>query len=179
MAAPGPQRLGPHNGTVALRTYADGPAKKMGHDLVIELERWEATIEHADGGVPAAVAFDADTRSLRVRESVRGPKPLTDEDRGAILKNIGDDVLCGAQVTFRSSTVERDAGRLILDGELTLAGTTRRTRVELDVGEDGRVTGIVPVTQSEWGITPFSTMMGALRVRDTVDVIVDLATAPG
>jgi hypothetical protein len=30
------------------------------------------------------------------------------------------------------------------------------------------------VVQSQWGIKPFAALMGALRVRDAVDIVVDL-----
>jgi hypothetical protein len=33
------------------------------------------------------------------------------------------------------------------------------------------------VTQSEWGIKPYRGMMGALKVRDTVEVVIDVALA--
>jgi hypothetical protein len=59
-------------------------------------------------------------------------------------------------------------------GELELAGTTRTASFEIAAGADGRVRGTLPVTQSEWGIKPYRGMMGALKVRDTVDAILDV-----
>jgi hypothetical protein len=32
---------------------------------------------------------------------------------------------------------------------------------------------MLPVTQSEWGIKPYRALMGALKVRDTVEVVLD------
>ena len=34
--------------------------------------------------------------------------------------------------------------------------------------------GTLPVTQSEWGIKPYRGMMGALKVRDTIEVVIDV-----
>jgi polyisoprenoid-binding protein YceI len=62
-------------------------------------------------------------------------------------------------------------------GELTLAGRTNPVTARLDVGGDGRVTGTIPVTQSEWGIKPYRGLMGALKVRDEVEIVID-ARAP-
>jgi hypothetical protein len=47
------------------------------------------------------------------------------------------------------------------------------------VDEGGRVIGTIPVTQSAFGITPYRGFMGALRVRDEVDVTVDARLPTG
>jgi hypothetical protein len=36
------------------------------------------------------------------------------------------------------------------------------------------VRGTLPVTQSEWGIKRYRGMMGALKVRDTIEVVLDV-----
>ena len=36
------------------------------------------------------------------------------------------------------------------------------------------LTSTLPVTQSEWGIKPYRGMMGALKVRDTLEVVLDV-----
>jgi polyisoprenoid-binding protein YceI len=54
-----------------------------------------------------------------------------------------------------------------VQGTLTIVGTERPASFQLKLAEDGRVTGRVPVTQSEWGIKPYRAFMGALKVRDT------------
>ena len=59
-------------------------------------------------------------------------------------------------------------------GELELAGTKRPASFELEAAADGRVRGTLPVTQSEWGIKPYRGMMGALKVRDTIEVVLDV-----
>jgi hypothetical protein len=35
------------------------------------------------------------------------------------------------------------------------------------------------VTQSEWGIAPYRGLMGALKVRDAVDVVIDARLPSG
>jgi hypothetical protein len=63
---------------------------------------------------------------------------------------------------------------LTVRGELELAGTRRPASFELSAAADGRVRGTLPVTQSEWGIKPYRGMMGALKVRDTIEVVLDV-----
>jgi polyisoprenoid-binding protein YceI len=160
--------VGPESGTLKVKTYREGVAAKVGHDLVIEVTRWEASL---DGD---QVTLTADPRSLEVREGVRGVKPLTDKDRVEIRKNIDGKVLGGRPIEFRG-TATRDAGRLVVDGQLTMGGATRPLRAELDAGD--RITGTIPLVQSEWGIKPYRGLMGALKVRDDVEVILDVAAA--
>src|SRR4051812_48318294 len=91
-------QLGPEDGSLLVKTYREGVAAKAGHDLVIEVTRWQATL---DGD---RVELTADPRCLRVREGLRGVKPLTVKDREQILDNIEKQVLRGQPISF-SGTV--------------------------------------------------------------------------
>jgi len=59
-----------------------------------------------------------------------------------------------------------------------LAATTDRADRERRHGTPRvsltRVSGTLPVTQSEWGIKPYRAFMGALKVRATVEIVVDV-----
>jgi hypothetical protein len=44
---------------------------------------------------------------------------------------------------------------------------------ELSVDADGHVTGTAQLVQSDWGIKPYRGLMGALRVRDSVELVFD------
>ena len=178
MALSGTRTLGPDNGTLQVRTYREGVAQRVGHDLIIDVGRWQATVGLDDEGVPSTVALEADARSLRVREGRNGLKPLSDKDRGVIIKNVDDDVLRGQPIAFQSSAIERSGDQLTVRGELTMAGTTRPAEFTLERTAAGRVAGTVSVVQSEWGIKPYRGLLGALRVRDAVEVVFDI-TLPG
>ena len=66
---------------------------------------------------------------------------------------------------------------LRVEGELTIAGTTRPVVYELELSPDGRLRGTLPVTQTEFGIKPYRGFMGALKVRDAVEIAVDAQLA--
>ncbi len=55
-----------------------------------------------------------------------------------------------------------------------MADTTRPAAFDIDVSGDGRVAGTLPVTQSEWDIKPYKALMGTLKVRDTVEIVLDV-----
>jgi polyisoprenoid-binding protein YceI len=165
------QTLGPDAGSLRVKTYREGVAAKVGHDLVIEIGSWEATLDDASGEM--AVELRADSTSLRVLSGERGVKPLTDRDRDEILKNIDEKILRRQPIEFRSTAVRQSGDELAVEGELTLAGTTRPVSAQLTRGADGRLTGTIPVVQSQWGIKPYRGLMGALKVRDDVEILID------
>jgi len=170
----GTHRVGGDNGTLQVRTYREGLAQKVGHDLIIDVGQWDAAAEVREDGTLSAVQLNADPHSLHVREGLRGVKPLTEKDRANIHKTIDEKILGGRPIAFRSTAVEPDNGELTVHGELELAGTRRPASFELSAAADGRVRGTLPVTQSEWGIKPYRGMMGALKVRDTIEVVLDV-----
>jgi hypothetical protein len=107
----GTHRVGRANGTLQVRTYREGVAQKVGHDLIIDVGQWEAAAEVREDGTLSAVQFKADPRSLQVREGLRGIKPLTDKDRADIRNTIDEKVLLdgglpSAQPPSRPVTVD-------------------------------------------------------------------------
>ena len=160
--------VGPADGSLVVKTYREGVAAKVGHDLVIEVTEWQATLEGE------RVELTADPRSLRVREGVRGVKPLTDKDRDEIRKTIDEKILGGKPIQFSGQATRQDDGMLVIDGDLTLAGTARAALINVAT-EGGRAKTTHTVTQSEWGIKPYRGLMGALKVRDDVEIVLDVA----
>jgi polyisoprenoid-binding protein YceI len=175
MALPtGTHSLGPENASLQVRTYREGVAAKAGHDLIIEVTGWEATLEVGEDPEQSRLELSADARSLHPREGLRGVKPLSDRDRREIRKNIDEKVLGGEAIGFSSSAVEDSGpGRLSVRGDLTLGGVARPASFELVVGEDGTVAGTAELVQSDWGIKPYRGLMGALKVRDSLEVVFD------
>ncbi|MEA2279438.1 MAG: hypothetical protein QOK21_45 [Solirubrobacteraceae bacterium] len=177
--APGHHSVGPATGSLRIKTYREGVAAKVGHDLVIEAGSWEATVESGTGDM--AISLRADPTSLRVLTGERGVKPLTDRDRNEIRKNIDEQILGRRPIEFRSTAVRpaADGGEIAVEGDLTLAGSTRPVSARLRFEPDGHLTGTIPVVQSQWGIKPYRGFMGALKVRDEVEILVDARLPTG
>ena len=168
-------RLGPDDGTVHVHVYREGMAQRIGHDLVMQVRRWSAAAELAADGVLTAIEFSASPSSLEVVGAHGGARPLTAGDRSEIRRNLETRVLGDDPIRFSSESVERHGDELRVGGALTLAGATRGVSFELAHAAGGsRVSGTVTVAQSEWGIEPYRAFLGALRVRDSVDIVVDL-----
>ena len=162
--------LGPDDGQVQVLTYREGLAQKAGHDLVIDVRAWSATVERDDAGGLTAVTLDVDSTSLHVREGRNGVKPLSDRDRAQIRKTIDAKILHGRPIAFRSTRV--DGTRV--SGELSVDGTSRPADFTVELAGD-RLRGTLPVVQTTFGIEPYRGLLGALKVRDQVDVVVDVA----
>src|SRR5215207_6748732 len=107
--ATGSHKLGPESASLQVQTYREGVAAKVGHDLVIDVTRWEATVNIASDPASSRVELSADSRSMEVREGVRGVKPLTDKDRGEIRRNIDEKALHASNAARR--TKRDSAGR--------------------------------------------------------------------
>ena len=162
--------LGPDDGTLSVRTGRTGTVAKAGHDLLIEVRAWTATL---DLEAPR-LTLDADATSLHVVEGTGGMKALDDGDRANIRQTVDDEILKRNDIQFRSTDVQRTGTGLAVRGDLTLVGTTRPIAFDLALTDD-RVTGTAVVTQTEWGIKPYSALFGALKVADEVRVEIDAA----
>lgn len=173
--APGRYTFGPESAELLVHTGREGGAKKAGHDLVIEVTSWNATLQVADDPASSSVVLSADGGSLRVREGTGGITRLGDEDKRGISQTIDEEVLRGAQIEFHSTAIEAgpDAGRLRVRGQLELGGRTGPVEFELLLGENGKLTGEAMIKQSDWGIKPYTTLFGALKVADEVTVTVE------
>ena len=84
----------PADGTLTVRTGKAGAAAKAGHNLVIEVTRWER-----DAGGRRGAAAASRSRPTRARCAVRsgtgGMGSLGDEEKASIAQSIDDDVLKG------------------------------------------------------------------------------------
>jgi YceI-like domain len=184
----GTYELGPGDGQVLVRTGREGLAARAGHDLTIEITRWSARVTvpgAASGGIAAAtLTAELDLGALAVRLGTGGAKPLSDRDRrdieGTARKILGQ----AAQASFASSRVIPSAPAAgdpavgdpagAIEGTLTLHGTSRPLTLQVTSPGPGNFRGSATVRQTDFGITPYSGFLGALKIRDEVAVEFDI-----
>jgi polyisoprenoid-binding protein YceI len=171
---PGTYNLGPSDGTVQVKTGRQGMASKVGHDLTLEASNWKATLTVDGDPSRSEVSATIEPRSLAVTAATGGAKPVSDKDKKDIVKNI-TGLLGNASITFTSTSVEVKDSSVKAAGELSIAGQSRPVTLDLATTPDGRLKGSMTVVQSQFGIKPFSAMMGALKVKDEVEVNLDVA----
>ncbi len=166
----GTYQIGPQNGRLLIRTFREGVASMVGHDLVIEATNWRGAVTIPESGQPH-IAVEVDVRSLTVREGLHGAKPLTDKDVRDIQETMAE--LLGAEyhplVSYVSNSVQISGASATADGQFTLLGITQPLRLAIQA-RDGMVVATATVQQSLWGIKPFRAFMGALKVRDDIEI---------
>lgn len=177
----GAYTLRPESGHLVVKTARTGLGAKAGHDLTIEVARWQghAAVHTADPA-SSTVTISVEVDSFEVREGTGGLKPLTEADRTEIKRTLREKILRTAQhptITFRSTRIGGSAESFTIEGDLTITGVARPVTVHGRLA-DGRVRGSATVAQTGWGIRPYSAFFGALKLRDEVGVEFDVALLP-
>jgi hypothetical protein len=153
-------------------TYKEGLLSAVAHDLSIRVTSFTVDVNEE----PLAVHARFDAGSLRVVSAMYdgAPRPdaLSDSDKQKIEHSIAADVLHVREhptVTFVSSAIVPDGDGYRVTGELTLHGKARPitfvARPEAD-----RLVAEVQLHQPDFGIKPYSAMLGTLKVKADVTV---------
>jgi hypothetical protein len=158
--------------TCRVFTEKDGLLSRLAHDLELAVTRF--TVKADDDAVEGTF----DPRSLRVLHALQDGQPtqaLSDWDKRDIEGNLEREVLLSpSPIHFVSTAITREPeGGAKVAGTLTL--NSRSRPVELSVRrEEGRFVTELVLHQLDWGIIPFSSMMGALKIKPEVRVRLSL-----
>ena len=165
------------SGECQVLTFRDGLLRAVGHDLKLRFGQF--TLETSEDGSRVQATFDV--RTLRVVNAMKGhvedKTALSANDKRSIDETIAKEVLKVAEhptATFRSIEVNHTDAGVHIDGELTLLGA--RKRVSCLVRRAGEFLNTeLTLYQPDFGITPYSAMLGALKVKPHVTVRVALS----
>ncbi len=159
-------------------TFKEGVLSALAHDLELDIGRF--TIEISD-----ELAVDATfaAGSVTVLHAIKNgrPVPMSDGDKRKIERNIVDDVLDTRrypEIRFRAAKATPAGDGFVLAGELSLHGKTRPLEIKTQLA-NGRQVAEVTLQQPDFGIKPYSAMLGALKIRAAVKVRLALAWPPG
>jgi polyisoprenoid-binding protein YceI len=166
--------LNADDGELLVRTAVAGRAAKMGHRLTIAMKRWEATVRWS-GGEPAAAQLTVDVDSLEVLRGDGGLTPLSGPEKILVRSNALRQLGAGRfpQICFDADTIDQSQDGYRLAGTLQIRGKTRDQVIDLrteDLREVWRLSTRAVVRQSEFGVKPYSLVMGSLKVADDVTV---------
>ncbi|MEI2777636.1 MAG: YceI family protein [Tetrasphaera sp.] len=178
MAIPaGTYDLTPEHADLLLKTYTEGAAAAMGHNLTLRVGSWSATVDVGASAAESHLLVTADLTSIEVIGGSGGATPLTASNKRDICKNAAKSLGSAThpQLTFTSTGLSGNWADAVVSGELTAHGQTHPVQLVLDEPEPGTARLHGSIVQSDFGIKPFSTMLGTLRLRDAVDVEVEVA----
>jgi hypothetical protein len=155
-------------------TSKDGLLSALGHDLTIRVTSFSVDVDASSLAIQAR--FDAG--SLKVVSATHGGPSgdVTDDDKRKIEGNIVNEVLKTSsfpEIRFVSTSVTPSDGGFRVTGELTLHGQTRPLTVQ-SRPEGGKQVAKIEINQPDYGIKPYSAMLGALKIKPTVTVQIAL-----
>lgn len=157
-------------------TYKEGLLSPVAHDLCVRVAR--LTIDVDEGAPEVAARFDA--RSLRVVSAMREGKEahglLSPAELNKIEQHIMDDVLEAErhpEIRFASSSVVADGDGFQINGALFLHGHQRTIAFPVR-REAGRYRAELRLHQPDFGIRPFTAMLGTLRIKPDVLVRISI-----
>ena len=172
-------RIAPGQGGAWVVVRRGGPLASLGHDHVVASRGLEGYVLWPADGTPGRADIRVDLRELEV-----DPADLRQEagldgtlDAEAVLgtaRNMHDKVLDSHRFPYlvlRLRGVMEPAGGTV-EGRLTLHGVTRPVALEVEAVRERevlRLAGRFRLRQSDFGITPFSVLGGALRVRNGLE----------
>jgi polyisoprenoid-binding protein YceI len=172
----GRHQFGAESGRITLRTFRDGLAAQAGHDLTIDAMRWSAELVVGEDGSPESLKATVDMGALVVRSGSGGLKPLTDRDKREIAVTARKVLVADRfpEATFVATTFQADpdGSSGTISGTLTLAGKSGPLDLRVSAAA-GVYRATATVRQTDFGIKPYTGFLGALKVRDTVEVEIE------
>ncbi len=169
---------------VTIRVYRDGPLARLGHNHVIASTGVTGRVVVAGPLSRSTLELSLPLDSLTVDEPARRagagsdfPDNVTEADREGTRRNMLGPALLDA-ATFPAlhlasvAVAERD-GMLYVTTRVDVTGHVREIVVPVALQVRGGTLvarGEFTVTHAELGLVPFSVAMGALRVRDDLQV---------
>ena len=165
--------MGSYNASTAqclVYSYKDGLLSKIAHDLKHQVTRFNLRIDPQR----AVVEAELDARSLRVmcvmREGREIDGVLSQDDRKKIESQIVDDVLHANSypiIRFKSTLLADNSNGVRIEGVLDI-NNTKRSVSTVAWRANGYYQADVEINQPEFGIKPFSAMMGTLKIKPKV-----------
>jgi polyisoprenoid-binding protein YceI len=167
-------RLDASDGELLIRTGVKGRAARMGHRLTIVMTRWQATVSWA-GADPVAAELAVETDSFEVRRGEGGVKGLSGPERTLVRSNAlkSLDAARFPEIRFTTETIDNTDDGYRLTGKLHIRGKSREHVIDLrteDLGDSWRMSAESSVRQSDYGVKPYSLLMGSVQVADDVTV---------
>lgn len=174
-------RIDPASSIVVLTVRRGGSLARFGHDHVVASHDLQGYAAPEAGLADLYVALDnlkVDEPALRA-EAGLDTQPSEPDIEGT-RTNMRDKVLETSRYPFALIHATRaDAGHLKV--EITLHGTKRSFDVpaKIEKQDDAlAVEGAFAIKQSDFGITPFSILGGAVQVQDVVEVRFRISARP-
>lgn len=175
VASPSAHRIIAGESLIAITVRRAGPLARMGHDHVVATRRLEGFVDAGRGLAELRFRLDqlsVDEPALR-KEAGLASQPSADAVDGTRRNMFGKVLQAEAypwvvvRAAFEAGTRDR------LRADITLHGVTRSYQVPVQLREDSGALlagGAFTLRQTDFGITPFAVLGGALAVKDELEL---------
>jgi polyisoprenoid-binding protein YceI len=186
-------RIDPAHSELRLLVYRAGVMASLGHDHVIvnrSLAGWvsyagDASAASFELSVPAG-GFVVDDAAARRDEGEAFAEEISEDAKAGTLHNMLGPAVLDADshpaISVRSVAIHSAGAGYEATVIVSVAGHESRLAVPfaLEVGGGSlRASGATSVRQSDLGLAPFSVMLGALKVKDELEIKFRLVAAGG
>jgi YceI-like protein len=163
-------------GTIRVFTFKDGLLSAVAHDLQIRLEQFTITLdgENVTGELP----LKSLTLEGPVEKGVVQPNQYDAGKRADVHKAMNEDILHTDQhpiARFTGRAVPRGEGYSV-SGDLELGGKKAPLAFEV-ARQAGEYRSEFDIKPSQWGIAQYKAMLGAIRLKDQVKIVLALTDA--
>lgn len=182
--------LGPKGSSLYVRVYKDTStaASDLSHNHVMLATGWtgSATWDPTDVGA-CALSVEVPVKKLSVdppklRAALKMEGELSESQRADVKKNMLSksqlDAANHPTVTFTATQCVAKGDQVLVTGDLTLHGVTNTVSLPMTVTEDGQsfeARGTLKIKATDYGIEPFSAMLGALKNKNQMTLSIRLA----
>ena len=162
------------DGELHVHTGVTGRAAKMGHRLTMAMNGWKAAVRWI-GAEPATAELTVDVGSLEILHGEGGVTPLSAPEKALARSNALKSLEAHRfpEIRFEANEIAKTGDGYRLTGVLTIHGHPRNQVIELrvdDLGDAWRMSCETEVRHYDFGLKPYSMLMGAMKVADVVTV---------
>jgi polyisoprenoid-binding protein YceI len=162
------------DGELILHTGVAGRAARMGHRLTIAMTRWQASVNWV-AGQPDTATLLVEVDSFEVLSGEGGVKGLSGPEKAIVRSNALKSLSANKfpKIRFEADSIERTDDGYRLSGALQIRGKEREHVVDLrteELADSWCLSLQSTVRQTDFGVKPYSLLMGSLQVADEVTV---------
>ena len=155
----------------------------MGHRLTIAMTRWCATVRWSHSR-PVSAELAVETDSFEVLRGDGGVKGLSGAEKALVRSNALKSLSASRfpQIRYVADVIEQTDDGYRLSGALQIRGESRDHVIDLhteDLEDSWRMSVESTIRQSDYGIKPYSLLMGSVQVADEVSLIFSAVRAQG
>lgn len=172
------KRFEPPAASCTIYTFKEGLLSAVAHDLELRVTRFSVEVGPPSES-PTPLLAHLDATSLRVVTALAGGKPhaaLGEADTRNIERTIVTEVLEARrfpEIRYRARAVTGQGTHRRIEGTLSLHGRDRPLALEA-VLDGASWRAEVTIHQPDFGIKPYSAMLGTLKIKPQIRLVLTL-----